>query len=328
MAPASSGMVRLTTLRRVEDPLPGHLDHGGQLLQQVVVGSDQLGLVAQELAVGVDGHGLTGDADDDGPAQRTRGSGKPAAWSRRGRSARGRHPLPDRRSAAGSLPPDRPGRRSRARRRRLAAAASFSSRLSTAKTSTAPNALASWTAERPSPPIPNTAALSPALSLDFRSAWNEVAEAHISVAPCSKGISCGSTSALRAGTDDELRVPAVGEVAEHETRRAELLVPRAAEITVPAGDVVVEADPVARAHVRHRRGADLLHDARHLVPQRHGQGPHRRGACPVVHVGMADARRAHPHQDVPWHRWSERADRRARAVFQRPPCAQLSWRPV
>ena len=51
----------------------------------------------------------------------------------------------------------------------------------------------------PKPPTPKTATVSPGWRRALLMAWSDVAEEHIITAPCAKGISSGSTKALRAG---------------------------------------------------------------------------------------------------------------------------------
>ncbi len=72
--------------------------------------------------------------------------------------------------------------------------------MSTPYTSSAPKARANCTAEMPSPPTPNTATLSPGFTPALLRAWNDVADEHIMIAPCSKEISSGKGMALREGT--------------------------------------------------------------------------------------------------------------------------------
>ncbi len=97
---------------------------------------------------------------------------------------------------------------------------------------------------------------------------------------------------------DVLRVTAVRVVPEHEPVGAELLVARAAVPAVAAREVVVQDHAVARLQPARRAAPDLLDDTRDLVTQGHRQGPHGRGAGPVVDVRVADACRLHLHQHV------------------------------
>ena len=60
MAAASRGMVRVTTRVVSRIPASRHLDHRGQLREQVIVRPDELRLVSQELAVGVERQRLVG----------------------------------------------------------------------------------------------------------------------------------------------------------------------------------------------------------------------------------------------------------------------------
>ena len=52
----------------------------------------------------------------------------------------------------------------------------------------------------PSPPTPNTATVSPGFSRALRSAWNDVDDEHIMIAPASNGTSSGSGTMPRSGT--------------------------------------------------------------------------------------------------------------------------------
>ena len=80
----------------------------------------------------------------------------------------------------------------------------------------------------PSPPAPNTATVSPGCSRALRSAWNDVDDEHIMIAPTSNGISSGSGHDATLGHGDVLRVPAVAVLAQHLARVAELLLPAVA----------------------------------------------------------------------------------------------------
>jgi hypothetical protein len=75
---------------------------------------------------------------------------------------------------------------------------------------------------------------------------------------------------------------------EHEAAAAELIVARAAVVTVAAGDVVVKTDPLSDCGSPYLL-SDPLNHAGHLMSQRHRKRAHRCAARSVMRVGVANA---------------------------------------
>ena len=148
--------------------------------------------------------------------------------ARAARSARARRRRRARRSPRGSPAPDRRSRASTGTARWRSASASFAGLTSTAKTSAAPSARASWIAETPSPPMPKTATVSPAPDPRLAQRMQRGRRgAHQDRALLERD-GVGQRMRVPRRHGDEFREAAVAMLADHLARRAELFAAGAA----------------------------------------------------------------------------------------------------